>query len=693
MDELTTSTCWTVQEQRYFGADGEHYMLKDLLGEGGYGSVYRCVRGGDGADLAVKIIDPRRLGFGNGATGIEKLEAMTAREVSVLRQLGGHPGIVALEAAFRSEDTRQIFIVTEFVAGGDLFSHVLHRTEAFEETEASHIACQLADALSFCHAQGVVHRDIKLENVLVSNVEVVMRESLVASGRSTWQTETLFSVKIGDFGFAKTIHVYNHLTPGMLTKSYAAPECMQHLESGGYYDAFKADSYSLGVIVFVLLTLSFPDKDGSNTPQVDARRLDLSSNACSFVNNLLAVDPAKRLDMKQVCCHQWLLHKGTVESANRYADWRISQMSTAPQNVNTPTVRSPSISVLLALHRGLVLMQRERGMACCMLAGTPSFDGVSISCEDQFDMHVQLTQKRICQARDLLNDCDSEHWKLHTMQVLSGLIDELKNVRSSLLATRVRGEQTDGQDGLQAAEVVFNAVFTAYNGLCFKWIEMIAEASVALCPRNSDMKRAALRYRLFCGATEQLGRERAFVCGHWQTSSQGPLSLGKPCSRKAGLANELTREELWRLAEICGARKVILGTTEQDGAAVSGDMLVHYAGLSTTLTGEEVSPLLSADDLRKLESIEERVFRPKKEDVPPIGEWFQTFTTVMNDIHSRIAINLAGDVHHGLCVEGRGSFAPESQSASAGMPVCTERDSCSCRAGLKKFLQSMVDRL
>merc|ERR1740123_520477 len=141
--------------------------------------------------------------------------------------------------------------------------------------------------------------------------------------------------------------------------------------------------------------------------------------------------------MKQACCHQWLLGPAGIstcseESVYRYADWRIVPNSTAAQTLSTATLQKPSISVLLALHRGLVMLQRERSVSCCTFARTNSY-GESISCRDQFYMHVQLTEKRICQARDLLKDCDSEPWKPHTMKVLGSLIDDLKTARSSLL--------------------------------------------------------------------------------------------------------------------------------------------------------------------------------------------------------------------------------------------------------------------
>jgi len=550
---------------------------------------------------------------------------------------------------------------------------------------------------------------------------VVMREKLIDPGTLRWQTEMLFSVKIGDFGFAKQIQatasvnpdahpsasvgagikVYNRLTPGMLTENYAAPECMQHtFEGGAIYDAFKADSYSLGVVAFVMLTLSFPDKDGNNSAQKrDDRRPDLSKDALSFVNNLLAPDPTQRLGMKQACCHQWLhSHAGlsstcSEEAVYRTADWRIRQSSIAAQTLTNATLQNPSISVLLALHRGLVLVQRERGMACCTLARTPSFDNFSISCGDQFYMHVQLTEKRICQAKDLLQSCASKHWRLHTMKVLDALIEDLKIARSSLSASR---EQSNGQDACQPTQAVFNAVFTAYNGLCFKWINMIADALEALCPGSAEMKRASLRYRLFTGAAEQLGRERAFVCGHWQTSSDSsPITPRSPSSRGDGLANQLSREELRRLAEILGARKVLLGTAVQDNSATSGDVLAPFAGLLTTLVGEDTSPLLGVADMRTLESIEERVLLPKgKDGVLPIEEWFQTLTRLMNEIHSRIAITLVGDVHHGF---GDASVSLGTDSLelgpSSGMPPCRKWDGCACRAGLKKVLQSVVDRL
>lgn len=698
MAELPTATFWASQGQKFIGAAGEHYLLKDLLGEGGYGSVYRCFRASDAADLAVKIIDPRRIGFGSGHDGIRALETMAAREVGVLRQLRAHPGIVSLEGAFRSEDTRQIFIITEFVPGGDLFSHMVRRTKPLEEPVAAHVVAQLAGALTFCHAQGVVHRDIKLENVLVSHFEAVLRENVGPSGESVWQAEELFTVKIGDFGFAKSVQTHSRLTPGCLTHVYAAPECMEHaFGNGAQYDAFKADSFSLGVMVFVMLFLAFPTKNGPEGAHTSHKHwLGISAEAKSLVDGLLTPDPTKRFSVQQVCTHEWVLRLNSTvflqSNSLSDAEWNISQKSARPRLSSHSKVNHSTVPVLLALHRALVLLQRERGMACCVLAGAPGFDGISISCWDQLQLHAELTDKRMCQARDLLKECSLEHCRLRTMDALDKLMQEIKETRKLVHA----GDQllSTGKPG-KASQVSFDCIFVSYNRACVGMIELVARAIEAAGPDSADLTLAARRYRYFSGAAEQLGRERAFVCGHWQYEHQECHEAARgEVGDRGGVTSpncmaRLSPENMRRLAEILGARKVLIGTTERNGSSMSGDLVVPSTGLLGTILSDNESPLLSAADIALLESIEEKVLSPDPQDVLLIEEWFQTLTRLINEIHSCIAIGLVEDVQRTVSTgEVKGSFV-ETEKHKGKM---LEHRGCGWRTGLKRLLQSLTDK-
>jgi serine/threonine protein kinase len=285
-----------------FRGGGHKYDVLDLLGEGAYGSVYRCSRVHDGAFFAVKIVDPRKMAFAVGSVNdIQGLELLVNREVEALRRLSVHPGIVTLQAVLWSKATRQTFIVTELVPGRNLFPVVSSRTQPFMEAEVAHIAAQVSNALAFCHSQGVAHRDIKLENVLVSSISV----DLVSGQSGSWQTCELYEVKLCDFGLAKVLQGANTTRTAVGTSVYAAPEITS--EAGKPYDAMKADAYSFGVLVFVMLCLDFPAKEPSPGEYWKNRYWPgLSPLAKSFVSSLLESNPLARLSTAQASGRQWL---------------------------------------------------------------------------------------------------------------------------------------------------------------------------------------------------------------------------------------------------------------------------------------------------------------------------------------------------------------------------------------------------
>lgn len=285
-----------------FRGGGQKYDLLDLLGEGSYGAVYRCSRVSDDAKFAVKIVDPRKMAFSRGQPDAMKgLEILVNREVEALQRLSTHPGIVTIEEVMWSSRTRQTFIVTELVLGETLFPVVFRRNQHFMEPEVAHIAAQVSNALAFCHSQRVAHRDIKLENVLVASINV----DLVPDQAGAWLTCELYDVKLCDFGLAKVLEDSNTTRTAVGTSVYTAPE----ITNGGgcQYDALKADSYSFGVMVFVMLCLDFPSREETPCAYWNHKHWpELSPQAKSFVSSLLEPNPIARLSMVQASGRQWL---------------------------------------------------------------------------------------------------------------------------------------------------------------------------------------------------------------------------------------------------------------------------------------------------------------------------------------------------------------------------------------------------
>eukprot|EP00927_Polykrikos_kofoidii_P022463 TRINITY_DN2094_c2_g1_i4.p1 TRINITY_DN2094_c2_g1~~TRINITY_DN2094_c2_g1_i4.p1 ORF type:complete len:787 (+),score=146.27 TRINITY_DN2094_c2_g1_i4:166-2526(+) len=260
------------------------------LGRGASGYVFVCKRKGHACGFAVKAIDLRRTRL---SPNEEREQKKLRREVDILKKLPPHDHIVPLIDAFQEGDW--FLLVLELVGGGDLFTVLTVREPSrLFEREASFVLRQLADGLAFLHSQGVIHRDLKLENVLVASER---RERRM----------TLYSVKITDFGLSKAVGAgLSDAKSRVGTRPYAAPE----IWGGETYD-FRSDLWSLGVLLYVLLAGHFPFSSARiPTNQVDldsvVERLKSTDAAQSMVRGLLQFDPSKRQNLQAMCQDAWM---------------------------------------------------------------------------------------------------------------------------------------------------------------------------------------------------------------------------------------------------------------------------------------------------------------------------------------------------------------------------------------------------
>jgi len=272
-------------------------------GEGGYGATFAAAEKASGEKLAVKIIDSRRM----------KRDAIQ-KECHILETLT-HPNVISVKGHGLGLDKHAhlYFIFMELAGGGELFDKVIENgANAMAEAVARAYFCQMLDGVAYCHLAGVAHRDLKLENVLLTEGGVL---------------------KLIDFGLS---HVYPRLADGTTvdrsrplrdvcgSKSYAAPEV---LASKGY-DGFAADMWSLGVCLFAMLSGFFPlDEASANdwrySKLCEAQAVGrsttsvvygwykrtakhLSPEVVHLLNGLLSVDANKRLTMSDVRVHPWV---------------------------------------------------------------------------------------------------------------------------------------------------------------------------------------------------------------------------------------------------------------------------------------------------------------------------------------------------------------------------------------------------
>ena len=194
----------------------EKYLLTRLrLGQGAFAEVVLAEERADRKQKwAVKII--QRLSP-SGKTLID--EGYLRTEISILRGLGvAHPHILALKDYY--EDTQEVLLVVECAAGGTLLERIDRRGK-FSEADASFAVRQLVDAVCFLHGNGVIHRDMKPENILTREGPRADLHVLVADfGISKMFHPEVTTVETGDDGWP--LSPPSHAAPALTAKSVAA---------------------------------------------------------------------------------------------------------------------------------------------------------------------------------------------------------------------------------------------------------------------------------------------------------------------------------------------------------------------------------------------------------------------------------------------------------------------------------------
>ncbi|KAJ7163482.1 kinase-like domain-containing protein, partial [Mycena crocata] len=264
---------------------GAYYMLQ-TLGEGEFGKVKLGLHFKYGDEVAVKLI--RRETADN-----EAKMAKIAREIEILDVLK-HPNIVRLYDVF---ETDKFFgIILEYASGGELFDHILaHRY--LRERDAAKLFSQLISGVWYMHQKNIVHRDLKLENLLLDR-----NHNLI----------------ITDFGFANSFtRDKNDMMETMCgSPCYAAPELVN---SDGLYVGTAADIWSCGVILYAMLSGYLPfDDDPTNPDGSDITKLyayiartpltfpdHISDAACSLLDAMLVSNPLERAELGTVMRHAW----------------------------------------------------------------------------------------------------------------------------------------------------------------------------------------------------------------------------------------------------------------------------------------------------------------------------------------------------------------------------------------------------
>ncbi|EPS72100.1 hypothetical protein M569_02656 [Genlisea aurea] len=255
------------------------YEVGRTLGEGNFGKVKYARNVESGRSFAIKVLEKNRI--------LDlKITDQIKREIGTLKLLK-HPNVVRLYEVLASKT--KIYMVLEYVDGCELFERIANKGK-LREAQGRKLFQQLIDGVSYCHGRGIFHRDLKLENVLID-----------ANG----------TIKITDFGLsALPQHLRDdgllHTTCG--SPNYVAPEVL----SNRGYDGAASDTWSCGVILYVILTgyLPFDDrnlavlyqkifKGNAQIPKW------LSPGATNLINRILDPDPRTRITIDQIKQDEW----------------------------------------------------------------------------------------------------------------------------------------------------------------------------------------------------------------------------------------------------------------------------------------------------------------------------------------------------------------------------------------------------
>ncbi|XP_073452742.1 calcium/calmodulin-dependent protein kinase type II subunit gamma isoform X13 [Aquarana catesbeiana] len=278
----TTATCTRFTDE---------YQLYEELGKGAFSVVRRCVKKSTSQEYAAKIINTKKL----SARDHQKLE----REARICRLLK-HPNIVRLHESISEEGFH--YLVFDLVTGGELFEDIVAR-EYYSEADASHCIHQILESVNHIHQHDIVHRDLKPENLLLASK---------CKGAA---------VKLADFGLAIEVQGDQQAWFGFAgTPGYLSPEVLRKDPYGK-----PVDIWACGVILYILL-VGYPpfwDEDQHKLyQQIKAGAYDFPSpewdtvtpEAKNLINQMLTINPAKRITADQALKHPWVCQRSTVAS-------------------------------------------------------------------------------------------------------------------------------------------------------------------------------------------------------------------------------------------------------------------------------------------------------------------------------------------------------------------------------------------
>ncbi|KAF2120494.1 serine/threonine protein kinase-like protein Kin1 [Lophiotrema nucula] len=264
------------------------WLLQKTIGAGSMGKVKLAKNAATGEQVAVKIVPRQSTDQHHSQADRERAdhskEVRTAREAAIVSLLS-HPYICGMRDVVRTN--YHWYMLFEYVNGGQMLDYIISHGR-LKEKQARKFARQIASALDYCHRNSIVHRDLKIENILISKTG---------------------DIKIIDFGLSNLFSPRSQLKTFCGSLYFAAPELLQAKQ----YTGPEVDVWSFGIVLYVLVCGKVPFDDQS-MPQLHAKikkgHVDyppwLSAECRNLIHKMLQTDPSQRLTLGEIMNHPWL---------------------------------------------------------------------------------------------------------------------------------------------------------------------------------------------------------------------------------------------------------------------------------------------------------------------------------------------------------------------------------------------------